>query len=210
MTMDREAILQVMARRAGFTETQVEALRRRDYAALLLEEPPSRADPPSVPGERGPADPLGDADPPAAAWPAGGAGPLGAGAPSVADLQVALERVSRRLATVRGQRDAALQLLRRLATRLGCCPDCWGTEAACPTCGGLGSPGYFEPDAHLVDWLGPALGPAGAAPPDRSAPPPTAPPGDTDPAAPGDVHASTPPTAAAVRRQATTHTDGWA
>lgn len=136
MSMDREQVLQLMARRAGFTEGQVDALRRRDYAALLLEQPPLDARP----------------EPP----PAADAG-AAAAAPSSADLQAALERVSQRLGTVRRQRDAALQLLRQVAARLGCCPDCWGSEPECPRCGGLGSPGWSPPDADLLDWLGPAL-----------------------------------------------------
>lgn len=208
MTMDRETILQVMARRAGFTETQVDALRRRDYAALLLEEPPSRADPAA--GAPGPRDPLGDAGPLGDTASPGDVRAQGAQAPSSADLQVALERVSRRLATVRGQRDAALQLLRQLATRLGCCPDCWGSEPGCPTCGGLGSPGYFAPDPHLLDWLGPALdqavAPAATPPSTTPAAPPAA---DQDPEAPG-ADGPTPEPAARMPRPATAHTDGWA
>lgn len=210
MTMDREAILQVMARRAGFTEAQVDALRRRDYAALLLEEPPGRADPwagaPGRPRDSlGDAGPLGHTGPPGDPASRGDVRASGAQAPSAVDLQVALERVSRRLATVRGQRDAALQLLRQLAARLGCCSDCWGSEPACPTCGGLGSPGYFAPDPHLLDWLGPAL--------DQVVPAatPGAPPAaDQDPEAPGAADAPTPQPAARMPGPATAHTDGWA
>ncbi|WP_225755263.1 hypothetical protein [Actinotalea sp. Marseille-Q4924] len=202
MTMDREAILQVMARRAGLTESQVDALRRRDYAALLLEEPPGVPDPATVPRGAGPRYPWDDA------------GVLvQEEQPSQADLQVALERMSRRLALVRHQRDAGLQLLRQVATRLGCCPDCWGTESACPTCGGLGSPGYFAPDAHLVDWLGPALDRA-TAHADASTPPSALSPGaaeaDHGPSAPDDAHGPTRPAPVPVRRPTTAHTDGWA
>lgn len=157
MATDREKLLQVMALRAGFTERQVDALRRRDYAALLQEEPPLGTGPS---GGRGPGRRVGDVeshDTVGHDTEGHGFAPLGEETGSSADLRAALERASVRLATVRRQRDAAVDLLRQLATRLGCCPECWGSEPACARCGGLGSPGCFPPDAGLLEWLGPAL-----------------------------------------------------
>jgi hypothetical protein len=133
MTMDRELVLSLVAQRAGFTESQLDALRRRDYAALLTEWIAA-----PQPGPDLAADIVLDA-------------------PPSTDLQADRERVSRHLAAVRQQRDAALHLVRQLAAKLGCCPQCWGTDAACATCSGRGSPGHFSPDPHLREWLAPAL-----------------------------------------------------
>jgi hypothetical protein len=134
MTIDRELLLNLAAQRAGLTESQLDALRRRDYTALLTEQ--SAAAPQPEPDLA--ADVVLDA-------------------PPGTDRQADLERVSRRFAAVRQQRDAALYMLQQLAAKLGCCPHCWGTDAACTRCAGRGSPGHFPPDPHLREWLAPAL-----------------------------------------------------
>ena len=127
MTIDRDVLLRVAAQRAGFSESQLDALRRRDYAAVLAAVPPVGPDPLAVDDDPGP------------------------------DPQVELVRLARRLGAVQRQRDAALGVLHQLAGRLGCCPRCWGTDAACPTCAGRGSPGFTTPDPGLLEWLAPAL-----------------------------------------------------
>ncbi|GGC05774.1 hypothetical protein [Cellulomonas carbonis] len=159
MTTDTELLLRLAAQRAGFTESQLDALRRRDYATLLAE----RAAAPPQP------DPFDD--PHAGTTDAAYLGASGAtvapdqDAARSARLEADLARVSQRLAVVRTQRDAALRLLRQLADRLGCCPQCWGTDATCGTCGGRGSPGHFPTDPGLLDWLAPALAASDAARP---------------------------------------------
>ena len=57
---------------------------------------------------------------------------------------------------------AELDILRRrndvLADALGACPDCWGADLACDTCGGAGRPGSELPDPHLfAAWVAPAV-----------------------------------------------------
>jgi hypothetical protein len=134
MTIDRELVLNLAAQRAGFTESQLDALRRRDFTALLTEQIVAAPQP----------EPDLAAD-------------VALDAPSGADLRTDLERVSRRLAAVQQQRNAAMHMLRQLAAKLGCCPQCWGTDATCAACAGRGSPGHFPPDPHLSEWLAPAL-----------------------------------------------------
>jgi hypothetical protein len=134
MTIDRDFVLHLVAQRAGFTESQLDALRRRDYTALLTE----RIAVASQPEPDLAVDVVPDA-------------------PPATDLQADLERVSRRLGAIRQQRDAALHMLRQLAAKLGCCQQCWGTDASCAACAGRGSPGHFPPDPHLREWLGAAL-----------------------------------------------------
>lgn len=144
MSIDTELLLRLAAQRAGFTESQLDALRRHDYGALVEQSAAPRG---------APRDLLDDD--------VGGAGTAADDAQR-ARLEADLARVSQRLASVRAQRDAALQLLRQLAERLGCCPQCWGTDATCATCGGRGTPGHF-PTVGLLEWLGPAIAAADAA-----------------------------------------------
>ncbi|MEV6204200.1 hypothetical protein AB0M64_30115 [Streptomyces sp. NPDC051771] len=175
MAIDRELVLQLAAQRAGVTTGQLEALRRGDYTAFLAEQlaagseseatpdlsnglaADAVADHPSNPG---PVYAPGSASADGPAYGSHDLRPAGSDAldaPSWAEVRARVERLSQRLAAVRQQRDAALDVLRQLAAKFGCCPDCWGTEAACATCAGLGSPGHFPPDPHLREWLAPAL-----------------------------------------------------
>ncbi|WP_182113875.1 MULTISPECIES: hypothetical protein [unclassified Actinotalea] len=142
MPADRDLVLQLAAQRAGLTEGQLDALRRRDWAALLAERTGRDGAAGAVADVSGPDDPPGDED-----------------------VGAVLERVAGRLAVVRGQRDAAVQLLRQLAARLGCCQRCWGTDPTCSTCAGAGSPGHFRPDPQLAAWIAPALARLDPAPP---------------------------------------------
>ncbi|MFC9683613.1 hypothetical protein [Streptomyces sp. NPDC056948] len=177
MAIDRELVLQLAAQRAGFNGNQLDALRRGDYAALLAEQiaaaPESALTPdpsnslaadfvPDYPPDSGPgyASGHGADDMPVA----------GSDMRSAADLQARLARVSRRLVAVRQQRNAALHVLRQLAAKLGCCARCWGTDAACATCAGHGSPGHFPPDPQLREWLAPALVPGSDAEPYEAGP----------------------------------------
>ncbi|MDT0167076.1 hypothetical protein Q9R32_16105 [Actinotalea sp. AC32] len=176
MTTDTELLLRLAAQRAGFTESQLDALRRRDYATLLAE----RA---AAPPQHDPFDDAHAAATDAAYGAPGATAAPGQDAARTVRLEADLARVSQRLAVVRAQRDAALRLLRQLADRLGCCPQCWGTDATCGTCGGRGSPGHFPTDPGLLDWLAPALAASDAArPPTDDAS--RAPSASTAPAAP--------------------------
>ena len=38
-----------------------------------------------------------------------------------------------------------------LACALGACPNCWGTIPDCEDCGGIGTPGAFNPDRSCFD-----------------------------------------------------------
>lgn len=45
-----------------------------------------------------------------------------------------------------------------LAAALGACPECWGTESGCATCGGAGGPGWSAPDpTQFATWILPAI-----------------------------------------------------
>lgn len=39
----------------------------------------------------------------------------------------------------------------KLACAVGACPNCWGTIPDCEDCGGIGSPGAFNPDRACFD-----------------------------------------------------------
>ena len=64
-------------------------------------------------------------------------------------------------ALLRAARDALAVMQARqavLATALGACADCLGTEAACSQCKGLGKPGWLTPDpAAFAAWVAPAI-----------------------------------------------------
>jgi hypothetical protein len=53
-----------------------------------------------------------------------------------------------------------------LAAALGACVECWGADARCACCGGLGRPGWTRPDsAGFAMWVEPAIkGMKGSAP----------------------------------------------
>jgi hypothetical protein len=62
---------------------------------------------------------------------------------------------------LRAARDA-LNLLQAhhatLASALGACPDCWGTEPVCARCDGSGGPGWVVPDqTAFATWIVPAI-----------------------------------------------------
>lgn len=61
---------------------------------------------------------------------------------------------------VRSERlvEASLAKLEALACALGACPDCWGDDADCQECGGLGQCGQFLPDmACFSAYVSPVL-----------------------------------------------------
>jgi hypothetical protein len=64
-------------------------------------------------------------------------------------------------ALLRAARDALMALQSRttvLASALGACAECWGTEAGCPVCHGNGRPGWTSPDpASFEAWVAPAV-----------------------------------------------------
>lgn len=51
------------------------------------------------------------------------------------------------------QRENALLIdhAEMLACALGACPNCWGTILDCEDCGGIGTPGAFNPDRSCFD-----------------------------------------------------------
>ncbi len=50
------------------------------------------------------------------------------------------------------------RLLSTLASALGACESCWGTDAGCPNCGGDGRSGSFLPHRDLFhEWIVPAI-----------------------------------------------------
>ncbi|WP_378947613.1 hypothetical protein [Paracoccus sp. R86501] len=51
------------------------------------------------------------------------------------------------------QRENALLIdhAEMLACALGACPNCWGTIPDCEDCGGIGTPGAFNPDRSCFD-----------------------------------------------------------
>lgn len=68
-----------------------------------------------------------------------------------ADPRVLL-RAARDTLTVLQRRDVAI------AAALGGCAECWGEQADCPQCKGLGRPGWATPDqAAFATWVSPAL-----------------------------------------------------
>jgi len=62
---------------------------------------------------------------------------------------------------LRAARDALKVLQQRnsaLAAALGGCAECWGTQADCPQCKGLGRPGWVTPDPAVFEtWVSPAV-----------------------------------------------------
>ena len=64
-------------------------------------------------------------------------------------------------ALLRAARDALGVLQARnavLASALGACSECWGTEQTCSSCSGLGRPGWAAPDeAAFATWVAPAI-----------------------------------------------------
>jgi hypothetical protein len=62
---------------------------------------------------------------------------------------------------LRAARDALNRMQERqmvLAAALGACPECWGEEADCPHCNGLGRPGWGRPDpVAFGNWVAPAI-----------------------------------------------------
>lgn len=64
------------------------------------------------------------------------------------------EDASGRSRTIRQlQRENALLIdhAEMLACALGACPNCWGTISDCEDCGGIGTPGAFNPDRSCFD-----------------------------------------------------------
>lgn len=64
------------------------------------------------------------------------------------------EDASGRSRTIRQlQRENALLIdhAEMLACALGACPNCWGTIPDCEDCGGIGTPGAFNPDRSCFD-----------------------------------------------------------
>lgn len=64
-------------------------------------------------------------------------------------------------ALLRAARDALNALQERdsaIAAALGACAECWGAEAGCPQCNGLGRPGWAAPDpVAFATWVAPAM-----------------------------------------------------
>ena len=62
---------------------------------------------------------------------------------------------------LRAARDALNALQERdaaIAAALGACAECWGAEAGCPQCNGLGRPGWAAPDpVAFATWVAPAM-----------------------------------------------------
>ena len=46
---------------------------------------------------------------------------------------------------------ALVAKIEMLACALGACPSCWGNDAECPDCGGIGRPGRMAPDPQCFD-----------------------------------------------------------
>ena len=89
-------------------------------------------------------------------------------------MEDAVARALRRLELLERRLERSNEFLLALARLVGACERCWGTNDACPTCRGVGSPGFREPEAALGAWIDPAL--------QRISPAPT-----TEPS-PGEVH----------------------
>jgi len=62
---------------------------------------------------------------------------------------------------LRAARDALNTMQERhmaIAAALGACPECWGEEADCSQCNGLGRPGWATPDPVAFEaWVAPAI-----------------------------------------------------
>ena len=82
----------------------------------------------------------------------------------LADLQLRLDRATRKIERLRAELVAANAMAAYVARVLGACEHCWGLDQFCRSCLGRGQPGSQPPDADaLIDWVSPALRRAGLA-----------------------------------------------
>lgn len=72
-------------------------------------------------------------------------------------LEDVVDRTLRRLELAESRLARSSAVLLSLAGLLGACERCWGTNEACPTCAGDGTPGFRRPDERLAAWIHPAL-----------------------------------------------------
>jgi hypothetical protein len=90
----------------------------------------------------------------------------GGGEPAVADEHrheaaepsPAVRRLHEAVAAAATEERRLRGLLAELATALGACTSCLGSEPACAACSSLGKPGFAEPNEEaFAQWVGPAL-----------------------------------------------------